>query len=367
MSPQRLFDIFLSLLLAPFALAVMAAVWVLYRTSPRNAGPLLYRGERMGKDKKLFKIYKIRTLVPDAEKKVGKSILAVDNDLTLTYGKFLRNTRLDELPQVLNVLTGDMAILGPRSVRPAAYEKERDATSNYDDRFRVKPGLIGYSQVLTPHAAPRRIRSLIDNRLGRTKRASSVVLFGLYTFVSLVSSVFLEAFSGLKERASLLRFGVRRANQRRMRRKSTKEVRLEVRRGPFFARGHSGRVVDMNHGALAVVTSAPLESNQEIEFVLRYKSRHRDGQRRAICRGTVYRKNALNGSGETRYVLSYEPVSPWNRYLIDCYVLELSIGLLKWRHFPRFASLFQSGRAEAESAGRAPQEVYYSEERVFQP
>ena len=111
---------------------------------------------------KTFQIYKIRTLATKAESDFANKILSPDSNLELTFGRFLRETRLDELPQLLNILKGDMNILGPRPIRKTIYEKNCKKIKNYGCRFVVKPGLLGLSQILNPHSAPKRIRAVID-------------------------------------------------------------------------------------------------------------------------------------------------------------------------------------------------------------
>jgi lipopolysaccharide/colanic/teichoic acid biosynthesis glycosyltransferase len=96
---------------------------------------------------RLFRIYKFRTMVEDAEARLGPT-WASQNDTRITsLGRFLRRTRLDELPQVLNVLRGDMSFIGPRPERPFFVEKFRRAIPGYMERLTVEPGITGLAQV----------------------------------------------------------------------------------------------------------------------------------------------------------------------------------------------------------------------------
>ena len=120
----------------------------------QDGGPVFYRGTRLGRNKKPFQMYKFRTLVPDAESTVGARLHSPKMGLETPIGRFLRETRLDELPQMINVIKGDMDLVGPRPERPLIYETLCKNIPGYDTRFRVKPGVIGYSQLFTPPSAP---------------------------------------------------------------------------------------------------------------------------------------------------------------------------------------------------------------------
>ncbi len=111
-----------------------------------SEGPVLYKQERYTIDKKVFKVYKFRTMVVDAEKDGAQ--LATEDDPRITkVGKFLRATRLDELPQIYNILFGHMSVVGPRPERPVFADYFSENVKNYDTRYFVKAGLTGYAQV----------------------------------------------------------------------------------------------------------------------------------------------------------------------------------------------------------------------------
>jgi lipopolysaccharide/colanic/teichoic acid biosynthesis glycosyltransferase len=130
-----------------------------------SKGPILYKQSRVGIDRrrtttiwhfdrrshdhggKLFRMYKFRTMVVDAEPD-GRAVWAARKDPRVTpIGAFLRRTRLDELPQLYNVLRGDMNIVGPRPERPSIFERLRDDIPEYSQRQRVKPGITGWAQI----------------------------------------------------------------------------------------------------------------------------------------------------------------------------------------------------------------------------
>ena len=128
-------------LLALFALAVLL-------TSGR---PILYRGARVGRAGRTFQMYKLRTLRPDAESRLGPYQATeldqrTESEVT-RLGRVLRASQLDELPQLWNVLRGDMSIVGPRPVRPVFFEQLCEEIPQYWQRLVVRPGLTGFAQV----------------------------------------------------------------------------------------------------------------------------------------------------------------------------------------------------------------------------
>ncbi|MCK6609151.1 MAG: sugar transferase [Flavobacterium sp.] len=147
---SRFFDIVFSLvgligffILAPFLWIVNLFV---------NKGSFFYTQERVGKNGVPFTIYKMRTMVQNAEQ--NGAVFATTNDSRITpFGKFLRKTRLDELPQFINVLKGDMAIIGPRPERPVFVEQIANAIPLYQTRHVIKPGLTGWAQVNYPYGS----------------------------------------------------------------------------------------------------------------------------------------------------------------------------------------------------------------------
>jgi len=105
---------------------------------------VFYKQQRVGKDGKVFTLYKFRTMVNDAEKGLGPVLASRDDPRVTKVGKVLRATRLDELPQLLNVLHGDMSLVGPRPERPH-FVKQHKAL--HELRLAVKPGLTGLAQI----------------------------------------------------------------------------------------------------------------------------------------------------------------------------------------------------------------------------
>lgn len=129
------------ILLSPVMLAIAAAVKL---TSP---GPALYRGARVGRNQRVFHIFKFRTMCVGAEQRIGKRLVRQDENHYTPIGKFLRKYRLDELAQLLNVLKGDMNLVGPRPVRPIFLDDLLRTVPGYAKRFTVRPGITGLAQV----------------------------------------------------------------------------------------------------------------------------------------------------------------------------------------------------------------------------
>ena len=139
---MRSLDIAGSVLILLFSTPVTILIPLLIKIS--SPGPVFYKQQRVGKDGKRFTLYKFRTMVNDAEKEVGPVLASRDDPRVTKVGKILRTTRLDELPQLLNVLQGDMSLVGPRPERPHFVKRHK---ALHELRLAVKPGLTGLAQI----------------------------------------------------------------------------------------------------------------------------------------------------------------------------------------------------------------------------
>ncbi|MDB4409299.1 TIGR03013 family PEP-CTERM/XrtA system glycosyltransferase [Gammaproteobacteria bacterium] len=144
---KRVFDVMVSLLLLPIFLPVMALVAAAVWFECRGMEPVIYKQVRVGEGNKNFTIYKFRSMGANAEGD-GVARWAKKDDMRVTrVGKFIRKVRLDELPQIFNILKGDMSFVGPRPERPEFVRELEKDHSYYRERHRVKPGLTGWAQV----------------------------------------------------------------------------------------------------------------------------------------------------------------------------------------------------------------------------
>ncbi|MES0826893.1 sugar transferase [Ruegeria sp. SCP11] len=125
--------------------------------------PIFYRGKRVGRNGKLFDIYKFRTLdTAKAAQLTKDKVLPSGSGLETPLGGFLRETRLDELPQLLNVLKGDMNICGPRPLRPEIADLLGSEVRGFSARLKVHPGLLGPTQALMSHGTPKEVRGRLN-------------------------------------------------------------------------------------------------------------------------------------------------------------------------------------------------------------
>ncbi len=195
---KRIFDFTLAL----FGIVFSLPLWIIISLGVylEDGLPVFYLQERIGKEGKIFRAIKFRSMIKDAEKKTGP-IQAAEKDPRVTkLGRILRATAMDELPQLVNILKGEMSFVGPRALRPEEREVEDNTIKSvfdypdFRERAKVKPGLTGIAQVFAPRDIDRQNKFKYD--LYYIKNQS----FFLDLYIILVS--FLITFEGKWESRS---------------------------------------------------------------------------------------------------------------------------------------------------------------------
>jgi lipopolysaccharide/colanic/teichoic acid biosynthesis glycosyltransferase len=164
---KRAFDVVLS----AAGLLASAPLWALCAVAIRleDGGPVFFHQERVGIGGRSFTVFKFRSMRPNAEAGVGAIQAAAHDPRVTRFGRFLRATAMDELPQLWNILRGDMSFVGPRALRPGEIEAGRNGVlerledvPGFATRISVRPGLTGVAQVYAPRDVPRRHKFRYD-------------------------------------------------------------------------------------------------------------------------------------------------------------------------------------------------------------
>lgn len=141
---HRVLDIIIGIVGLVISIPILIIFGIMIKKE--DGGPIFYKQDRLGKDGKVIFIYKLRSMRVDAEK--NGAVWAEKNDPRITkVGRFIRKTRIDEIPQFLNILKGEMSIIGPRPERPTLTMEFNEKIPGFINRLVVKPGLTGYAQV----------------------------------------------------------------------------------------------------------------------------------------------------------------------------------------------------------------------------
>ncbi|MEW6608411.1 MAG: sugar transferase [bacterium] len=157
---KRLMDIFISVSALILFLPFLPIIIILIKLDSK--GPIFYRQERVGKGEERYKIWKFRTMYVGAEDKTGPILATINDERITKFGRTLRFFRFDELPNLFNVLRGQMSLVGPRPERPEFVEIFKKTIPGYQLRFKVRPGITGLSQINAPYDIPAQIKALYD-------------------------------------------------------------------------------------------------------------------------------------------------------------------------------------------------------------
>lgn len=302
------------LLLLAAPLLGLLSLWVVVV----DGQPALYRGVRLGRRRKAFRMYKIRTLQRGAEERTAERLLRASDQLEIPGGRWMRECRLDELPQLWNVVRGEMRFVGPRPERPQVYRALCRGLEHYARRFDVPPGMFGPSQLFTPHSAPKRIRAWLDNRSAlRRRTARSLAALTIVTLFA-VGAKLAERIREQVVAARRCRLAGRPRDERRLRRVApcAALARVESADGRTLA---VARVQDMNERRLRLQGGRTLPAGTELRLRIEVRFAGRGGRnavRRARCRATVAlrRGHAI--------VLEYAPETPRSLYVLHQYFLR---------------------------------------------
>ncbi len=332
---ERGLALLLLILTAPLFGLVALIVW------RSDRGEILYRGLRLGLGKRPFTMYKFRTLRRNAQLITGAELLDQRLEqhvqLTIPRGKFLRETRLDELPQLWNVLRGEMSFVGPRPERPEVYAAHR-GIDGYEQRFSVRPGMIGFSQLFTPHGTHKRYRTLIDNaRIRHGQRGLSTVRIVTYAGLVVLAKALRRTLHHLRNDFLQSRVLGRYREKRRLRRVRPEGARISLEL-PGESTPRHGRVIDMNEQAMLVVCpglSGALRADARLEVSLGA------GMLRSARCETMLSHTREHAGGQA-FVLQYRPETARCDYIIHQYFLRSSLAtppssrrFRRW-HSPQF-------------------------------
>lgn len=147
---QQIIKRFVDILVSGFALVMLSPVFIFVGALIKftDGGEILYRQERVTLNNRVFIIYKFRSMIMNAEKPGEARLMSKNDDRVTKIGKIIRRTRIDELPQLFNILIGDMSLVGPRPERPELIKSYCERIPEFDFRTRVKAGLTGYAQIM---------------------------------------------------------------------------------------------------------------------------------------------------------------------------------------------------------------------------
>jgi lipopolysaccharide/colanic/teichoic acid biosynthesis glycosyltransferase len=319
---DRVAAVLLLLALSPVFLALTALVAALI------GRPVFYRGERLGRHRAPYMVFKFRTLPTGIQKRLGTSLFSEREEVLPVLARFMRETRLDELPQLINVARGEMRFFGPRPERREIYERYGRGDADYETRFDTAPGLFGVSQLLTPHSAPKRLRARLDRRYLKSGRRLTAPFF-VYALARMVWQLAVSAGRYFWQNAVALRMVRGEQEKRSQVRVAPDDATIQLL-DPGKARdAATGRILDMNRDYIRARFDRPLSWS----FITTHSGRMsvvrgaaaRGRTKTARCHAHVERQLTAGDASQPEYLIAYSADSPLNRYLVDQYFLEHAI------------------------------------------
>lgn len=283
-----------------------------------SSGPVFYSGWRLGKDRKRFRIYKFRTLSADAATLTRNRTLPRQNKTETPLGSYLRKTRLDEIPQLFNILRGEMAFMGPRPVRPEMEWLYMAEIEGYDIRFRVRPGLVGLSQALMTHETPKALRARFNRMCCQTHvRYPAMIGFVFYVGFCVVRKSLGTGLAGLGARLrpmpehGWLRSGFSRP----------KRSWAELSIGNEVVQG---AICGMSDEVIQFVSLRPVPLGEYVLTLTRRRRSRRNFHLRVAARIEMVTPVGLGENGFVSYA-TYTPRTTAARHFIERYFLQSAV------------------------------------------
>ena len=313
-SLYRLYNIVAALALLLLALPLLLAISIALLATQGSS--IFYRGARLTKDGRSFLIYKFRTLDASAAARLTKDrTLPRNTGAETRLGGYLRDTRLDELPQLLNVLKGDMNLCGPRPVRPEIAAIESERVPGYSSRFMVKPGLVGPAQALMSHGTSKRIRARFNNLACRrqvclTAEIRLLAAIAIAVLRRSLSRLFSKALNALRSLVRKIGERLRRVAERLAGTKWYARVEISP---PDSELLYCARFLDESTMAIPDLAFDAGQGAKAATLIVHLRN---DCRRRA--------RILLSPTGENG-IYTFAPCSAASAYIIDRYVLSLAV------------------------------------------
>lgn len=316
---ERLLALAIILGLSPLYLLVTALVFFV------QGRPIFYNGERIGRHGRSFNIKKFRTLALDAENRLRGNVLGARSNLETPLGRYLRVTRIDELPQLWNIAAGEMSFFGPRPTRRAVLVDQGGSIAGVLAAPPFKPGLIGPVQLYMPHGASKRIRYAFLRRIYLSSDVHKLSQLGLAVLcaTAMCTKVF-EVSRDYVARFSRTRSTSERRQSFRV--APTRPVQVYVgdkAGGPVYA----GKVVDIDDQAFSLKEEGvQIHPGQQIDLVVRAKKSGRWRTYHAYGRVTSVASIPPDcDHGDPRRLVFFDHVSDAGQYVVERYILRKSI------------------------------------------